>query len=1253
MDKKGKSTTKTVVFATITAFILTTAAAVDQGSTGTEEDPYEIATCEQLEQISDDTSGYYVLTDDVDCSDTTNWNGGDGWNPIGTFTGTLDGQGYAIQGLYIDRGTSNYIGLFDFVQDSEIKNLRFESATILSNTGSADYIGFIAGQADNHNKITNISIENSYIEGDTYVGGIFGRWDDSTFRNNEFNKVQDTTIQNTDVHGNYYVGGITGYDSTRSVSYEDINIVSSYLEIDRYAGGITGRANDRSSDDSVNFNGIRIIDTEMYDRYSDYTGSSTYLGGVMGYASYSSYDEHLGFSDIIVKDTEIHSASNGGNFGGVSGYTRASDNKISIGYHNILIDNLDIEAGSSYVGGINGHHPRGNDGAASHFTDITVRDSDIYSGNNYAGGLSGKQDMYSYDYYLSHDVNDILIDNTDITATSGYAGGLYGRSYWYNRGSMFQISHVEVRGSSISTQGSRYSGGLIGYIRSADSTYSGDSHVSDAIVVDTEIDGGSSYTGGMFGRWRNYGMGSVWSVYSDVESGDGSTSYGRFFGTSSGCPSRFSSSYGVTWPSDNSDMSSFGSNCGTDSVSERYGEQISRYVDLDWSYFTPTTHPEDDHPTSRRGAIFDIENIGPADGTEEYEVNPSTLTARPIHATGRNVRLSWRRIKTDEAFGTTGFEGEEIASATVSDNELAEVEADLPSGEEIEYYVKAESGSSTYRSEIRTLETAGLYEPQNPTPQDGATVSDEEDFEIDVDHDAPDTELDVTLTIDDEDSYLQPEVVPGEDGTTVTFEDIPLERDESLEACVTVEDLADGEETKCWDINAGLIPPEDPQNPSPVDGDSSYFETEEGTPAQLEFDVVHQQQVENVDVELYGREEGESWGEPLETWEEVELEDTGDNFQESFEYEWERNGEDGMEGFNRGQTYQWYVRIEDPLETNSNLGNPFEFDTTNPPAIIERSPHEGEESVFLEADINNPLPQTTTVEFHILGEGKVGEDTVEGGGRAELSLAAEADIDPGDYYTYFMIIDDGVSRTSYDSDSTEFFYPDVVETISQRTPEERLALQRPEEPSDGDMWIEYDTIHYHLSGNDIRLVGVTETDRRVEYPPGTFWIEGNDLKYVGADGVEYSYTESFQFSEDTNYAAPGDMWFSEGGSAFHPEEITGNLNFIGEDGGHYEAATAAEHDDHNVEQSRLMEIEENEIIPSEMDVTVGKNVHFVAMNHDDVFHTVSLQGEDEGTGDISAGGSGTFEHTFTEEGEEILELEGEEEFVTVNVHEEE
>jgi hypothetical protein len=141
------------------------------GGSGTSSDPYEISTCQELQDMNTDLSANYELVNDIDCSDTKNWNSGKGLNPLGItgngFNGTFDGKGYYIRNLTIDRSSENYIALFEEIGTSGIvKNISFENGFIKGNK----FVGGIA--AVNKGKIQRIIINSFSAETKTYLGGI-------------------------------------------------------------------------------------------------------------------------------------------------------------------------------------------------------------------------------------------------------------------------------------------------------------------------------------------------------------------------------------------------------------------------------------------------------------------------------------------------------------------------------------------------------------------------------------------------------------------------------------------------------------------------------------------------------------------------------------------------------------------------------------------------------------------------------------------------------------------------------------------------------------------------------------------------------------------------------------------------------------------------------------------------------------------------------------------------------------------------
>ena len=119
------------------------------GGFGTETDPYLISNAEQLAfavSASVGANKHYKLIADIKLNDTTNANwktSARNWIVVNDrFTGTLDGDGHTIDGLFYN-GDQNYMAFLRLVGDtSVVKNIRFTNASITSSGfGTAVLIG--------------------------------------------------------------------------------------------------------------------------------------------------------------------------------------------------------------------------------------------------------------------------------------------------------------------------------------------------------------------------------------------------------------------------------------------------------------------------------------------------------------------------------------------------------------------------------------------------------------------------------------------------------------------------------------------------------------------------------------------------------------------------------------------------------------------------------------------------------------------------------------------------------------------------------------------------------------------------------------------------------------------------------------------------------------------------------------------------------------------------------------------------------
>lgn len=178
------------------------------GGNGTQQQPYEISTAEQLDKVRNNLQPglYFKLSNDINLN-VSPYNEGDGWLPIGSdgsaFRGNIDGNGHIIRGLTINRSGDSFVGLFGQLESgSTVTNMRLENVNITGNW----VVGGLAG----HNRFGSIS--NSYvtgsINGNHAIGGLVG-FNDGTIT---------TSYAAADVNGNYEIGGLVGVNMNGTIT---------------------------------------------------------------------------------------------------------------------------------------------------------------------------------------------------------------------------------------------------------------------------------------------------------------------------------------------------------------------------------------------------------------------------------------------------------------------------------------------------------------------------------------------------------------------------------------------------------------------------------------------------------------------------------------------------------------------------------------------------------------------------------------------------------------------------------------------------------------------------------------------------------------------------------------------------------------------------------------------------------------------------------------------------------------------------
>ncbi len=198
---------------------------------GTQEDPYQIGTIEELnlfsQEASKSSSKYYELSSNIRLNENLE-NPANSWTPIENFRGHLDGGSYRIENLYIhlEAVDSNVyrqdIGLFSYASSSaSISNLIVDNALfeldVKEVTGSAALtMGVLVGEnyasIDNCTVSGNVTMRNlNLVQGMniTAMGGIAGL-NGGTVSNSTMKAVMECSGEINTNYANTGIGGIAG-----------------------------------------------------------------------------------------------------------------------------------------------------------------------------------------------------------------------------------------------------------------------------------------------------------------------------------------------------------------------------------------------------------------------------------------------------------------------------------------------------------------------------------------------------------------------------------------------------------------------------------------------------------------------------------------------------------------------------------------------------------------------------------------------------------------------------------------------------------------------------------------------------------------------------------------------------------------------------------------------------------------------------------------------------------------------------------
>lgn len=336
----------------------TTFAQFTGSGSGTQNDPYLILNpinLNQLRHFLNQEGVYFKLMANIDLTEYLEDEKPDqGWQPVGNsssaaFKGILDGNGKTISGLWINRGSTDYVGLFGYTSGATIKNLTIVATTIIGK----NTVGGISGYSEK-STFSEISFSGQ-LQGGSNVGGLIGNSGDNlTLAEDRLNviisasgdnvggligkntgncSVSKCHVNNSKISGNNYIGGICGNITSSTLLLCSVN---SFITGVDYVGGISGMFNGNATNCSFVGN----------------LNAHSYVGGIFGCSKSINFGNILSVSNCYA--IGMISAS-GDEVGGIIGETSyylsrpyTYSTNLSSSYFNGKI------VANNYVGGIIG-----------------------------------------------------------------------------------------------------------------------------------------------------------------------------------------------------------------------------------------------------------------------------------------------------------------------------------------------------------------------------------------------------------------------------------------------------------------------------------------------------------------------------------------------------------------------------------------------------------------------------------------------------------------------------------------------------------------------------------------------------------------------------------------------------------------------------------------------------------------------------------------------------------------------------------
>ena len=241
---------KLLLICLLVSFAFAQTAIAPTGS-GTEGDPYVISNLGNLywmTQSTDRWDDHYIQTTDIDASETSTWDDGDGGDPEGwpivgyfisgfmpgesnideRYSGNYNGQGHVISGLYIDRSDESPIGFISHMGNATFSGLGLENMNVSGYTQVGGFVGINDGL-----EITNCYTSGTVNSVSEDVGGFVG------YNEGEGCLISQCYSSCQIITSGQYSGGFVGYNVSGGQicnSYATGNVTSTNQNVGGFVG---------------------------------------------------------------------------------------------------------------------------------------------------------------------------------------------------------------------------------------------------------------------------------------------------------------------------------------------------------------------------------------------------------------------------------------------------------------------------------------------------------------------------------------------------------------------------------------------------------------------------------------------------------------------------------------------------------------------------------------------------------------------------------------------------------------------------------------------------------------------------------------------------------------------------------------------------------------------------------------------------------------------------------------------------------